>query len=130
MSNSAQTITLEPLATVPDVGNFTSGGGGFNMMQCLNKINGWYATSEITIDSDADLTDGSLVPKGLKCYAVEDITASGKYIYYYEANQATDANARRHNGANGAFSGLQPQIRKLVYNAAYATTIKCYFQKG
>jgi hypothetical protein len=127
MSNSYQTITLDPVAGTPAVGNFGNGGGGLNMAECLNKINGWFATAEIVIDSDADLL--TQYP-GLKCYAVEDITASGKYIYYYEANQATDANPRRHNGANSAYSGLQPQIRKLVYNGAYCTTIKCYFQKG
>jgi hypothetical protein len=127
MSNTCQTINLEPGVTVPGVGNFAGGSGGLNLLECLNKINGWYATAEIAIDSDCDLLT---VYPGLKCYAVEDIAASGRYIYYYEASQLTDANPRRHNGANSAFSGLQPQIRKIVYNGSYATTIKLYFQKG
>jgi hypothetical protein len=111
MANSCQTVTLEPGSTVPNVGSFGGGSGGLNLLECLNKINGWYATAEVVIDSDCDLT--TQYP-AMKCYAVEDITASGKYIYYYEANQLTDANPRRHNGANSAFSGIQPQIRKIV----------------
>lgn len=131
MSNSVQTIndgsnTYFPggvMTRQQGTGDYV---GGLNANAALNKMAGWYATAELTIDSTANLL--TLYP-GLGCFAVEDIAASEKNIWYREVWQSAADTPRRHNAALSGFSGIQPQIRELLPVSGDASTIKCYFQK-
>ena len=95
----------------------------------LSLMSGWYATDIVTMSANVNLDSTYADGSGLYCRAVEDVEATGKKVQYYEWWQATDGTPRYHNGATGAFSGIQPIIRELVYDSSQATTVKLYFQK-
>lgn len=87
----------------------------------------WHKTEHVTITEDINLVTAF---PGLSCEQIEDIEASGKTLDYWSwSDDLGDSPSQYFNFANSAFSGRQPRIAKLKYDAAKATVLKLYFVK-
>jgi hypothetical protein len=123
------------MATFKEFG--VSRSGPDNIESCLQQMSNWHRTQIFTLTEDLSFESSTYIGKvdgsgncyDLYCLAVEDVNASGKKIKYLSWDQPDGDTAQYHNGANASMSNKQPPIRKLVYDEAEATVVKCYFQK-
>ena len=99
--------------------------------QNLSLMVGWYATDTTTVGlTGLDLIATYGITQGLYCRQVEDVNHTGKAIPYLEWYQADSDTTRQFLPAAGEWnSGIQPIIRKLVYDSSNNSPVKMYFNR-